>query len=86
MPRDASLPQRTRCGTTGYEDGILQRVSAEPRQHDRRRHGGSSAGGQDFASYEETRYLLRSPKNAERLLDAVTDLEAGKGIDRTLIE
>jgi antitoxin YefM len=41
---------------------------------------------EDFASYEETRYLLRSPKNAERLLDAVTDLEAGKGIDRTLIE
>ena len=41
---------------------------------------------EDFASYEETRYLLRSPKNAERLLEAVTELEAGKGIDRTLIE
>ena len=41
---------------------------------------------EDFASYEETRYLLRSPKNAERLLEAVTELEAGKGIERTLIE
>ena len=41
---------------------------------------------EDFASYEETRYLLRSPKNAERLLEAITELEAGKGIERTLIE
>lgn len=41
---------------------------------------------EDFASYEETRYLLRSPANAERLLAAVADLDAGAGTTRTLIE
>ena len=31
----------------------------------------------DFASYEETRSLLRSPKNAERLLASIAELERG---------
>ena len=37
----------------------------------------------ESASIEETLYLLRSPKNAERLLKAVRGFEAGeaKGID-----
>ena len=41
---------------------------------------------EDFASYEETRYLLRSPANAERLLAAVGELDAGDGTPRALIE
>lgn len=41
---------------------------------------------EDFASYEETRYLLRSPANADRLLTAITELEAGKGRERALAE
>lgn len=41
---------------------------------------------EDFASYEETRYLLRSPANAERLMESVTALEGGKGTARTLDE
>jgi len=41
---------------------------------------------EDFASFEETRYLLSNPKNAKRLLDAVQELDAGKGTERTLIE
>ncbi len=41
---------------------------------------------EDFASYEETRHLLRSPRNAERLLDAVAQLDAGKGAARDLSE
>lgn len=32
----------------------------------------------DFNSYEETAYLLASPKNAKRLLDAAHNVEAGK--------
>lgn len=31
----------------------------------------------EWASVEETLYLLRSPKNAERLLEAVRGFEAG---------
>ncbi len=41
---------------------------------------------EDFASFEETRYLLRSPTNAARLLAAVADLDADRGTAHTLIE
>jgi antitoxin YefM len=41
---------------------------------------------EDFAAYEETRYLLRSPANAERLLKAVAKLDAGEGTERSLAE
>lgn len=41
---------------------------------------------EDFAAYEETRYLLRSPANAQRLQQAVDDLSAGQGDERELIE
>lgn len=41
---------------------------------------------EDFASYEETRYLLRSPKNAERLHRAIEELEAGLGEEQALDE
>ncbi len=41
---------------------------------------------EDFASYEETRYLLRSPRNAERLLEAIAELDEGKGAVRELPE
>ena len=40
----------------------------------------------DFASYEETRYLLRSPGNADRLLSAVEALDQGRGAERPLAE
>lgn len=41
---------------------------------------------EDYTSLEETNYLLRSPHNRDRLLEAVADLDAGKGIARDLIE
>jgi antitoxin YefM len=42
---------------------------------------------EDFASYEETQYLLKNPHNAERLLKAVQDLDAGRnGQERELLE
>jgi len=41
---------------------------------------------EDFSSWQETAYLLRSPANAERLLRAVAELDAGKGSRRDLIE
>ena len=40
----------------------------------------------DWASIEETLYLLRSPANAERLLEAVRGLENGEGEEHELIE
>lgn len=40
----------------------------------------------DFKALEETAYLLRSPKNALRLLEAMTELEEGRGKERRLAE
>jgi antitoxin YefM len=40
----------------------------------------------EWASIEETLHLLSSPKNAERLLEAVRGLEAGDGEEHDLIE
>lgn len=39
---------------------------------------------EDFASYEETEYLLRSPDNARRLREAIAELEGGGGTLREL--
>jgi antitoxin YefM len=39
---------------------------------------------EDFEALEETAYLLRSPKNARRLLESIAELEAGKGIEKEL--
>lgn len=39
---------------------------------------------EDYKALEETAYLLRTPANAKRLLSAVTQLNAGKGVEREL--
>jgi antitoxin YefM len=39
----------------------------------------------DWTAMEETLYLSSSPRNAKRLTDAIAELDAGKGIERTLI-
>ena len=41
---------------------------------------------EDFASFEETAYLLRSPENAERLTKSIGELDAGRGKARKLTE
>ncbi|MCB2264365.1 MAG: type II toxin-antitoxin system prevent-host-death family antitoxin [Candidatus Thiosymbion ectosymbiont of Robbea hypermnestra] len=41
---------------------------------------------EDYQALEETSYLLRSPKNARRLLEAVAELESGGGTERELSE
>jgi antitoxin YefM len=40
----------------------------------------------DFESLRETAYLMRSPANARRLLDAMERLESGKGQAHELID
>jgi antitoxin YefM len=41
---------------------------------------------EDYKSLEETAYLLRSPKNARRLVEAIAELERGGGTERELAE
>lgn len=40
----------------------------------------------DFESLRETAYLMRSPANARRLLDAMERLEAGEGKAHDLVD
>ena len=41
---------------------------------------------EDYQSLRETAYLMRSPANARRLLDAMERLEAGAGQPHELVE
>lgn len=40
---------------------------------------------EDFKALEETSYLLRSPRNAQRLIESVVALDTGNGKTRKLI-
>ncbi|MCT1564149.1 type II toxin-antitoxin system Phd/YefM family antitoxin [Corynebacterium glucuronolyticum] len=39
----------------------------------------------DYNSLRETAYLMRSPRNAQLLFEAVTELESGNGTARDLL-
>jgi antitoxin YefM len=41
---------------------------------------------EDYESLEETAYLLRSPANARRLLDSISDLNGSGGIMKSIDE
>ncbi|MFV1951645.1 MAG: type II toxin-antitoxin system Phd/YefM family antitoxin [Nitrospinota bacterium] len=41
---------------------------------------------EDYEALNETSYLLQSPRNAERLLESIEELESGKGKERDLLE
>ena len=41
---------------------------------------------EDYEALEETAYLLRSPQNSRRLLESISELESGKGVERELVK
>ena len=41
---------------------------------------------EDYEALQETAYLLRSPKNARRLIESIAQLEKDQGTERDLIE
>ncbi len=41
---------------------------------------------EDYQALEETAYLLRSPKNARRLLESINQLEMGEGFEKELTD
>ena len=61
-----------------HEPVIITRDSGKP--------GAVLMSIEDFASYEETRYLLRNPGNAARLMEAMDELDRGGGEIHALIE
>jgi antitoxin YefM len=47
---------------------------------------GGEKSQEDDEAFEETACLLRSPKNTRRLIESITQLEEGKGIERGIAE
>ena len=41
---------------------------------------------EDFQAYEETAYLMASPRNARRLSRAIAEVESGRHLRREIIE
>ncbi len=41
---------------------------------------------EDYQALEATAFLLRSPKNAERLLTSIAELDTGNGTERELLD
>ena len=41
---------------------------------------------EDYKALEETAYLLRSPKNLQRLTRSIAELESGEGVEKEIIE
>ncbi len=41
---------------------------------------------EEYKALEETAYLLRSPKNARRLLESIAQLESGHGTQQELLD
>jgi len=41
---------------------------------------------EDYESFEETTYLLRSPENVKQLFESISQLEEGKGLEKDLDE
>ncbi len=41
---------------------------------------------EDYESINETAYLLQSPKNARRLIEAIDELNSDEGTEKDLIE
>jgi antitoxin YefM len=82
--------------TTSYSDlrktlaAQIDRVNADHEPLVITREGGKPSAVlmslEDFVAFEETRYLLRSPANADRLLTAVAALDRGEGGERALVE
>lgn len=68
--------------------GILDKVNQDRTPILVTRQNGDSAvvmSLKDFQSYEETAYLMASPKNAQRLNESITQIESGKKIERILV-
>ena len=69
---------------------VIDRVTADHDYTIITREGGKPAAVlmslEDCASWQETEYLLRSPANAARLREAISELDACGGQVRALIE
>lgn len=68
--------------------GILDKVNQDHLPVLVTRQNGESAvllSLKDFQSYEETAYLMASPKNAQRLVESIAEVETGGAMPKSLV-
>lgn len=63
---------------TGSDDRITDALEPVPIRR-RRKEPAAPGADEDLSSWTETDYLLRSPKNTQRLREAMARADAGKG-------
>ena len=68
--------------------GLIERVNLDHTEVEIMSKRGSAVlmSKDEYDSLVETSHLLRSPKNAERLHRAIAQLDAGRGVERDLVE
>lgn len=69
--------------------GVLDKVNDDHKPIQITRQNGKPAvvmSLEDFQGYEETAYLMASPRNAERLNQAIAEVDAGRAEQRELID
>ena len=63
----------------------MDEAGAEPLRIDREAGSVVMIAEDEFEGWQETVHLLSSPRNAERLMRAMRELDAGKGQERELV-
>lgn len=93
MYANAYIPAMNAISVTELRKNLAATIDRVTADHDYTiitRDGGKPAAVlmslEDFASWQETDYLLRSPANREALRASIAELEAGGGQARELIE
>ncbi len=70
-------------------DGLIERVILDPQPTILCNNKGNQAvlmSLEEFTSWQETLYLLSNPANAAHLFSSIESAEAGKVVERALIE
>ena len=90
---NAYIPDMNAISVTELRKNLAATIDRVTADHDYTiitREGGKPAAVlmslEDFASWQETDYLLRSPANRDALRASIAELEAGGGQARELIE
>lgn len=93
MYANAYLQVMNAISVTEFRKNLAANIERVTADHDFiiiTREGGKPAAVlmslEDFASWQETEYLLRSPANRKELLASIAELEAGGGEVRELVE
>jgi antitoxin YefM len=88
MAQETNMDSLSISETRANLKAVMDRVVADRVPVTIRRRGENvvMVSQSEWEGMAETLYLLRSPANAKNLLESIAELDAGKGVERELIE